>query len=139
MFRDYARKIHAKAVSADPNFLAISIACGKIEQWCEHHYPSFVSISTSSTTSGAMQQFNPADARSRVVLLDQKRDSEKGQRRVYQPGDAANSRALTSTKDGGLPWEVIMYGTAAFAMVILFTFMVIYVVLEVFGDGIKLF
>ena len=30
IFRDYARKIHAKAVTADPNFLRISIACGKV-------------------------------------------------------------------------------------------------------------
>ncbi|KIM90082.1 hypothetical protein PILCRDRAFT_811793 [Piloderma croceum F 1598] len=140
MFRDYARKIHSKAVSADPNFIAISIACGKIEQWCEHQYPSFVSMTPSSTTSAAKQEFNPADARSQVVLLDQKREAEieKVQKRVFRPGDAANSRGLTSTDDGGLPWEVMAYGMAAFAIVILLVFLIIYVVLEVFGDGLKL-
>jgi farnesyl-diphosphate farnesyltransferase len=30
IFRTYARKIHGKAVIADPNFLRISIACGKV-------------------------------------------------------------------------------------------------------------
>jgi len=35
IFREYARKIHAKAVRSDPNFIGISIACGKIEQYCE--------------------------------------------------------------------------------------------------------
>ena len=30
IFRDYARKIHAKAVAANPNFHRISVACGKV-------------------------------------------------------------------------------------------------------------
>jgi farnesyl-diphosphate farnesyltransferase len=27
---DYARKIHSKALPSDPNFLRISVACGKV-------------------------------------------------------------------------------------------------------------
>ncbi|XP_006461626.1 hypothetical protein AGABI2DRAFT_50291, partial [Agaricus bisporus var. bisporus H97] len=42
IFCEYARKIHAKAVPTDPNFMQISVACGKIEQWCEQNYPSFI-------------------------------------------------------------------------------------------------
>lgn len=30
MFRDYARVIHSKAIPSDPNFIPISIACGKV-------------------------------------------------------------------------------------------------------------
>jgi farnesyl-diphosphate farnesyltransferase len=30
IFREYARKIHAKAVFTDPSFLRLSIACGKV-------------------------------------------------------------------------------------------------------------
>jgi farnesyl-diphosphate farnesyltransferase len=30
IFRDYARKIHAKVVSSDPNYIRVSIACGKV-------------------------------------------------------------------------------------------------------------
>lgn len=30
MFRDYARKIHAKSTPKDPNFVKISITCGKV-------------------------------------------------------------------------------------------------------------
>lgn len=30
MFRDYARIIHRKAVPEDPNFIALSVACGKV-------------------------------------------------------------------------------------------------------------
>ncbi|KZP01399.1 squalene synthase [Calocera viscosa TUFC12733] len=44
VFRDYAREIHAKSLPQDPNYLKFSVACGKIEQWCEHHYPSFISL-----------------------------------------------------------------------------------------------
>ena len=38
MFRDYARKIHAKAVPEDPNFMQISIACGKVSYLCPPRY-----------------------------------------------------------------------------------------------------
>ena len=30
IFQDYARRIHAKAIPSDPNFVKISIACGKV-------------------------------------------------------------------------------------------------------------
>lgn len=81
IFREYARKIHAKAEPSDPSFIPISVACGKvryvlitfetlnmtdricpqIEQWCEHHYPSFVEMITGST--GVNQSFNSSDPR----------------------------------------------------------------------------
>ncbi|KAL3421368.1 squalene synthetase [Phlyctema vagabunda] len=40
IFRKYARKIHQKNTPKDPNFLAISASCGKIEQFIESIYPS---------------------------------------------------------------------------------------------------
>jgi farnesyl-diphosphate farnesyltransferase len=40
IFKRYARKIHKKNSPKDPNFLNISIACGKIEQFIESIYPS---------------------------------------------------------------------------------------------------
>lgn len=40
VFRRYVRKIHQKNVPQDPNFLQISIACGKIEQFIESIFPS---------------------------------------------------------------------------------------------------
>ncbi|KAK3060282.1 Delta(24)-sterol C-methyltransferase [Coniosporium uncinatum] len=39
-FRRYVRKIHKKNTPKDPNFLKISIACGKIEQFIESIFPS---------------------------------------------------------------------------------------------------
>ncbi|KAI9739827.1 MAG: bifunctional farnesyl-diphosphate farnesyltransferase/squalene synthase [Cirrosporium novae-zelandiae] len=40
VFRKYARKIHAKNTPKDPNYLKISIQCGKIEQFIETIFPS---------------------------------------------------------------------------------------------------
>jgi farnesyl-diphosphate farnesyltransferase len=40
VFRDRVRQIHKKNVPQDPNFLKISIACGKIEQFIESIFPS---------------------------------------------------------------------------------------------------
>jgi farnesyl-diphosphate farnesyltransferase len=35
----YTRQIHRKSIPSDPNFLQISIACGKIEQFIESVFP----------------------------------------------------------------------------------------------------
>jgi hypothetical protein len=92
IFCEYARKIHSKAQVSDPNFLKISIACGKvrlsvlslflpaevsypgsviqIEQWREHHYPSFVQL------SDGKQSFNSYDPRTKIVQLEADRDLE---------------------------------------------------------------
>ena len=40
VFRKYVRQIHKKNVPQDPNFLKISITCGKIEQFIETIFPS---------------------------------------------------------------------------------------------------
>ncbi|KAL1984307.1 hypothetical protein VTN96DRAFT_9265 [Rasamsonia emersonii] len=40
VFRRYARRIHQKNTPKDPNFLKISIACGKIERFVETLFPS---------------------------------------------------------------------------------------------------
>ena len=40
VFRRYARKIHRKNKPSDPNFLEISIACGKIEKFIEGIFPT---------------------------------------------------------------------------------------------------
>jgi farnesyl-diphosphate farnesyltransferase len=40
VFRRHVRKIHRKNVPQDPNFMKISIACGRIEQFIESIFPS---------------------------------------------------------------------------------------------------
>lgn len=43
-FRDYARKIHSKARPNDPSFIKIAVLAGRIEQWFETRYPSFIQV-----------------------------------------------------------------------------------------------
>ncbi|KAH9839709.1 squalene synthase [Rhodofomes roseus] len=119
IFRDYARKIHSKAVPEDPSFLQISVACGKIEQWCEQHYPSFVSVSASA--SGTRQQvFDSYDARSQVAEATEKRDQERAwQKRLAAA--SANGKANGAAKplgDGKEEFkEILMYVFGAFLLV----------------------
>jgi len=40
IFKRYVRRIHKKNTPKDPNFLQISIACGKVEQFIESIYPT---------------------------------------------------------------------------------------------------
>ncbi|BGP12794.1 hypothetical protein JCM10213_008055 [Rhodosporidiobolus nylandii] len=42
LFRDYVRKIHARARANDPSFIKIAVLAGRIEQWTESRYPSFI-------------------------------------------------------------------------------------------------
>ncbi|KIL62101.1 hypothetical protein M378DRAFT_193293 [Amanita muscaria Koide BX008] len=70
IFRDYARRIHAKANPKDPNFIRISVACGKIEQWNEQQYPSFVRFINDKPF------LDPRDARTRTVGLNNQLKSE---------------------------------------------------------------
>jgi len=67
MCRDYARLLHRKAVPSDPYFVKISITCGKIEQWCEHHYPSFIALRSVSGGQSDVAQGVKVDARMRII------------------------------------------------------------------------
>ncbi|TNY18982.1 isoprenoid synthase domain-containing protein [Rhodotorula diobovata] len=65
-FRDYARKIHAKARSNDPSFIKIAVLAGRIEQWTETRYPSFIQIGQPVPTSS--DEWTPGrDARIRQL------------------------------------------------------------------------
>ncbi|KDQ62002.1 hypothetical protein JAAARDRAFT_31480 [Jaapia argillacea MUCL 33604] len=129
MFRDYARKIHSRAVPADPNFLRIAVACGKIEQWCERHYPSFVRLSESSMGATPTQIFDPSDARTRIVELDEKRDLQISteQRRLKNGGVPAIQYEATSS------WEIMAFAAGALALVLVLSLGVVYTILKVYG------
>ncbi|KAI0718013.1 squalene synthase [Cerioporus squamosus] len=115
LFRDYSRKIHARALPEDPSFLRISVSCGKIEQWCERHYPSFVLIK--SVSGGIM--YDPNDARSRVVEAAQARDRElQREKRIAElrdkhPSAAAQLKEQEESSFG----EMLMYVGTAFILV----------------------
>ncbi|TDL26506.1 farnesyl-diphosphate farnesyltransferase [Rickenella mellea] len=77
MFRDYARVIHSKSLPSDPSFVRISVACAKLEQWCEHHFPAFVLLTSPSSVAGATTSFAPRDARSRIQTTLAKRERQR--------------------------------------------------------------
>jgi len=112
IFRDYARKIHSKAVPEDPSFLQISVACGKIEQWCEHHYPTFVTL---SKTGNGQQIFDPSDARTKIMELSEKREREIALEKRLGNGKRVPQKALG--EDPGDFKEILFYVGAAFLIV----------------------
>jgi len=124
MFRDYARKIHAKAHPADPNFLRISVACGKIEQWCERHYPSFVNVAQSSGGGNASQVFDPLDARTRIVQLEQKQDRELANEKRRANGKPVVAETPAAT------WEVASFVAAAFLLVLTLSLAIVWLVMR---------
>ncbi|GBE86635.1 Squalene synthase [Sparassis crispa] len=114
IFRDYARRIHQKAIPEDPSFLQLSIACGKIEQWCEHYYPSFVQMRPSGQT------FDSSDARYRIMEAAQKRDKEMQiQKRVQEISGKTGVNLHNQRPPQELPtWELVMLIGAVFALII---------------------
>ncbi|CAG7852928.1 Probable squalene synthase Short=SQS; Short=SS; AltName: Full=FPP:FPP farnesyltransferase; AltName: Full=Farnesyl-diphosphate farnesyltransferase [Serendipita indica DSM 11827] len=101
-FRDYARKIHRKAVVADPNYLALCVMCGKIETWVEHHYPTFVSFTKESKTI----EYNAADPRSQIVKRYQELEREKVRR---ERGEEAVRAIPDPHVDNVVPWQLYAF------------------------------
>ncbi|KAJ8496420.1 hypothetical protein ONZ45_g12463 [Pleurotus djamor] len=125
IFRDYARRIHTKASPADPNFLRISVACGKIEQWCEHHYPSFVTILQSSAPNTPPSPvYNESDARARIVRLTDSQDKQ-----LKTKEKAGGNRLGEAQYENSGTWEIYMYAGGAMAMMGLLSLGIVYTVL----------
>ncbi|KAF8812802.1 farnesyl-diphosphate farnesyltransferase [Phlegmacium glaucopus] len=128
IFREYARRIHAKAVPTDPSFIRISVACGKIEQWCEHNYPSFVQVYSEGSRTGT-QSLNPADPRTRIILHEQSREQQLIAKRLGHDGtttmngNAAQSRNISTT-------ELMVYVLGAFGAIIGISCMIVWAVLK---------
>ena len=130
MFHDYAHGIHSKAVPSDPNFIRIAVTCGKIKQWCKHHYLSFVAIGNGSAS------FDPADARSRIVLADEKCDAAEKRLTAIKNGLAGGSIGAVGdaagrliAKSEGILWEVLVYILGVFVLVLGWSVGAIYLIL----------
>ncbi|PPQ82878.1 hypothetical protein CVT25_009696 [Psilocybe cyanescens] len=135
VFREFARKIHAKAVPSDPNFILISIACGKIETWCEHHYPSFVHFNNET----GKQSLEPSDARTGIVMREQALDAQLAKKKRVE--DLRNGITATSgsqvekLENRNLSTgELMMFVGAVFALMFAMGAGVIYTVVKVVGD-----
>jgi farnesyl-diphosphate farnesyltransferase len=76
VFRKYARKIHAKNKPTDPNFMDISIACGKIERFIETIFPS-QTAKTLSAANGAPVEAAQSQAAAPVVPLTAEEQAAK--------------------------------------------------------------
>ena len=63
IFLHYTREIHRKSTPKDPNFLQISMACGKIEQFIESACPGMTQPSLASMKLAAER----ADAQQRTA------------------------------------------------------------------------
>lgn len=130
IFRDYARNMHARALPDDPSFLRLSVACGKIEQWCERHYPSFVRL---QQVSGGGIAFDPKDARTKVVEAAQARDRELArEKRIAELRDKTGKLERKPAEESS-PVELTLYVGGAFAIVIAITLLAAWVLIHFFG------
>ncbi|KAG9026794.1 bifunctional farnesyl-diphosphate farnesyltransferase/squalene synthase [Tulasnella sp. JGI-2019a] len=101
--RDFVRSIHTKAAPADPNFMKISITCGRVEQWVEHHYPSIIHVVTSNLEPGTSRaQVSPTqtDARLRILNREVKMHS------LQKIKDMGLGKETKSVQQEMLPWEL---------------------------------
>ncbi|KAG6852766.1 hypothetical protein C0991_009263 [Blastosporella zonata] len=127
IFVEYTRKIHAKAVTTDPNYLRISVACGKIEQWREHHYPSHVVLTDNRTSH------NQEDARSRIITVEQARDLELAKKKrmeeiraaMHIPGYKPPTPPSEISK-----LEVALYVAGGMSVIVLFAAIIVYCVIN---------
>lgn len=138
MFRDYARKIHTRASSSDPSYLALAVACGKIEQWCEQNYPSFIEL----TPEG--HRLRIADPRAKIAQADMKFDADLQQKqrlqeykkRIIANGNKYNAdpaRDLAHV-DEGIPWFLVGYSVIGFLFFMVIVLGIIFLLIR-FVDG----
>ncbi|TBU47474.1 squalene synthase [Dichomitus squalens] len=139
IFRDYARRIHARALPDDPSFLRLSVACGRIEQWCERHYPSFVRL---QQVSGGVQ-YDPRDVRTRVVQAAEARDQalakEKRMLEYRERAAAANGKGANGLLEDRKPAQeelstvaLLLYVAGGFLVVLAITLGFAWVLLTYF-------
>ncbi|KAF8650217.1 hypothetical protein AX16_005350 [Volvariella volvacea WC 439] len=141
IFRDYTRRIHAKAVYSDPNFTKLSVACGKIEAWFEHNFPSFVAISYSP--SGQPQiEYNPEDMRTQIVKRDdhfQRYLANKQAMSGNGTGKGKTTPAMSAGENEVKTSELMLYVGAGFVMITSVCLLALWGILKVTGESSPLF
>jgi len=104
----------------------------KIEQWCEHNYPSFVPV----YSQGSKQTLDPADPRTRIVLLEQSREQQLVAKRRMGDKRSMGDKAVTTMNGNTVqnrsmePTELMVYVLGAFGVVIAVSWMIVWVVLK---------
>lgn len=84
IFREYARKIHRKNRPHDPNFLEISIACGKIERFIESIFPTQTPRTLPQGGTGVPQADGETDPEK--IAQKQREESEAKWDMIYVMG-----------------------------------------------------
>jgi len=82
LFRDFARAIHKKLMPADPNYVKVSVMCGRIEQWCEHHYPSFILMMSQGEGKGVSTSVDTGGADARIRIYQARKTKEEEKKRI---------------------------------------------------------
>lgn len=103
----------------------------KVEQWCEHHYPSFIRLSEATSAAAPKQMFNKADPRTRIVGLEQKLDDAlalKRRREDTRNGTANGGAEERAAIDTSLPFETVMYAVAGFTVCVVTSLATIYAI-----------
>lgn len=133
LFRDYVRQIHTKASPADPNFTRLAVACAKIEQWAEHHFPSFVHIGAPSESA-----LDTSDARARIVALGAAWDDEKKRERDALATTAGQGQGQGQTQQQqqqqqGPPWDLMAFFAGAMLLIMGLSVGIVLAVLKIWG------
>ncbi|KAG6902950.1 hypothetical protein C0995_009342 [Termitomyces sp. Mi166 len=123
IFVEYVRKIHAKTVTTDPNFMRISVACGKIEQWLEQHYPSHVLLGTNGVS------YNDEDARTRIIRKEQDLDFEIAKKKRLEDIRAGLVPAKPPSPELG-KLEVALYVGGVMTLILVLGATIVYLVLK---------
>ncbi|RXK34886.1 farnesyl-diphosphate farnesyltransferase [Tremella mesenterica] len=155
IFRSYARKIHQKTARDDPNLLKMSIACGKIEQWTEHHYPSFLQIRMQNGAITTVIDDNSSDGRVPLFhriskQIKDKQDEEKREQWVAQMVDKGiikskeeylereeQRKRVREIEDAQpFPWLIVVGAIVGFiALIVAISGVVYYLVAVTFKDA----
>ncbi|SPO40951.1 probable Farnesyl-diphosphate farnesyltransferase [Pseudozyma flocculosa] len=100
-FRDYSRSIHKRLSAKDPNFVAWSVELGRIEQWCETFFPSFVSAASESrepdARAAAMKKWT--EQRKFLATVAQRRVRGGADPKTLNPAKLVHPRDLMSMEE----------------------------------------
>lgn len=134
IFIEFAQRIHSKVKTTDPSFIRLSVACGQIEQWREHNYPTFIQIGEAGGKH--TMSYNGLDPRTKIFnagkLADQKMATRKQLEKIREA--TAGGKEYKPPADATTDTEMMMYVGAAMVTVMLFCIGIVLVVLYFTGD-----
>jgi len=126
--RDFTRSIHQKAVTSDPNYLKLSVMCGRIEQWTEHHYPSIMEITRVGGSAKVEINPDPKDARLRIFKREARIHTISGGKGITANGHTVAGSAAKNGQEP-LPKELMYVVGGGMILTGLLGLAVVYIVI----------